>query len=111
MTGIADIPVVVSLIQPITAANTKYTASASVGTTSLIVCAANPNRLGLFIYNNSSNSAYINFGAVANSGTAMVVLIPTFSTYSMPGPVIYTGQISAIRNSGSGILMCTELQA
>jgi hypothetical protein len=100
---------VTSYVQPIYAANTKYTVTASITTVSAAVVPANPSRLGILIYNNSANSVYINFGATASSSNAMCVLIATFTTYQMLGPAIYTGQISGIRNAGSGTLLVTEL--
>ncbi len=111
MSGVSDIPQVMSSIQQILASSTTYTASSSVGTSSVVVLAANPKRLGFLIYNNSANSVYIDFSPLASSSTHMVLLIATFATYQMLGPVVYTGMISAIRNAGSGILMITELIA
>ncbi len=84
------------------------TTTASITNVSQVVLQPNQNRTGLIIYNNSSNSVYIAFDTSANSGNHMTLIIPTFTQWVMPMPV-YAGAISAIRNSGSGVLMITEL--
>lgn len=85
------------------------TISASVATTSVVVLPANRWRNGLTIYNNSANSVYLTFGPIS-SGSTCTRILATFAQWDMLGPVIYTGQISAIRNAGSGTLVITEYQ-
>jgi hypothetical protein len=70
---------------------------------------AQPNTLrkGLIIWNNSSNSVYLSYESVANSASCTFILA-TFQSWVMPNP-IYTGIISAIRNSGTGTLTVWEL--
>ena len=82
--------------------------SATIGLTSTLVIAANPNRLGLVIYNNSANSLYLAYGSAANSNTNMTRILATYTQFAMEFP-IYSGAIYGIRNSGSGICMCTEI--
>lgn len=86
---------------------TVRTVSASVGTSNALVVYANKRRQGLTIYNNSSNSVYITFGPVSNGSTCTRILA-TFTQFDMLGPAIYRGEISAIRNAGSGALVITE---
>lgn len=100
-----------TLVRPsiVAASGVLFSVSPSVATQSVLVLAANPVRLGLYIYNNSANTVYINFGATASSSLLMTSPILTFADFVMLGPVVYTGQIAAIRNSGSGTLLITEL--
>ncbi len=75
---------------------------------SVVIAAANPDRLGLIIFNNSSNSVYVTFGGTSSSATC-TRLIPTFASWECIGAVIYTGAVSAIRNAGSGACIAYEL--
>lgn len=72
---------------------------------------ANPNRKGVFLYNQSSNSAYVTLGDQSiSSGPTFIV--PSFQNWQMLGPVVWTGPISAIRNAGTGAtlkMICWEL--
>lgn len=108
MVAISEIKAVDAHTNPNTASAATLTVSAAVTTVSALVKISNPNRVGLYIYNNSANTVYINFGATANSNTNMVLPIATFATWVMPIPIYY-GQISAIRNTGTGTLLITEL--
>lgn len=110
MGSVSDVNQVEATTIPTSASTATLTVSSSVGTLSVQVLAANPYRKGCYIYNNSSNTVYINFGATVSSSTAMVLPIATFATWAMPLP-IYTGKIAAIRNSGTGTLLITELSA
>lgn len=84
------------------------TASPTITTTSKVILAANPNRYGLILYNNSSNSVYIAFADSANSSTQMTLIIGAFGMWAMPAP-IYRGTITGIRNAGTGTVLATEL--
>lgn len=75
---------------------------------SVVIAPANPERLGMIIFNNSSNSVYVTFGATSASSTC-TRLIPTFASWECLGSVIYTGVVSAIRNAGSGACIAYEL--
>lgn len=83
--------------------------SSSVGTsTSVVIAAANPYRIGLSIYNNGANSAYLTYGTTS-SGSSPTRILATFANWDMTGPVFYTGPIAAIRNAGSGTMIVTEI--
>lgn len=84
------------------------TISASVLLVSQVVLPANTARKGFIIYNNSANSVYLTYGPVSTGSTCTRILA-TFTQYESLGPVVYTGQISAIRNAGAGTLVITEL--
>lgn len=79
-----------------------------VTTQSVVVLAANPNRKGLVIYNNSANSVYMRFDVTVTGATCTRILA-TYAQWDMVGPTVYQGPIAAIRNSGSGNLIITEL--
>ncbi len=91
-----------------TAANATVTASASIALVSVQVLSLNSRRRGLVIYNNSANSVYVAFDTTCSSANHMTIIIPTFQSWVMPMP-IYQGPVAAIRNSGSGTLLITEL--
>jgi hypothetical protein len=97
-----------NIITGFCADNAKLTVTPSIALVSTQIIATNTARKGLIIYNNSANSVYVNFGATASSSTAMTIIIPSFNHWVMPMP-IYRGQMSAIRNAGSGTLLITEL--
>lgn len=85
------------------------TASPNVLTSAIKILDANPARKGLILYNNSANSAYIKLGASGNAGTDMSFIMATFTSFMLPVKPIFTGELWAIRNAGSGVICCTEL--
>jgi hypothetical protein len=88
----------------------KITVSESlVAAVSKVIIGANPKRKGLIIYNNGGNTAYITFGPVS-AGNACTTNVASFQSWSMLGNVVYTGQIAAIRNAGTGVMVITELE-
>lgn len=89
--------------------NRVVTTSGAVTTSSVQLVAENKARRAFYIWNNSANSAYITFGPTSSSATPTFIL-PTFATLVVNGPVVWTGPISAIRNSGTGTLTVTELK-
>lgn len=86
---------------------TKIT-SANVATSSVVVVPRNSTRKGFVIYNNSANSVYITYGPTSNGSTCTRILA-TFANFESMGPTVYTGEISAIRNAGTGSLIITEI--
>lgn len=84
------------------------TISASVAQASVVIIGASTRRRGLLLYNNGGNSAYITFGPTS-AGSSPTAIVGAFSNYAMLGPAIWMGQISAIRNAGSGTFIITEL--
>lgn len=82
--------------------------SVNVTTASVILVPANPNRKGVVIFNNSSNSVYVKYAATSVASTC-TKLIATYASWEPVSPVCYTGPISAIRNSGSGVVTVFEL--
>jgi len=90
-----------------TASNATIT-TPSISNSSFSVLAANPNRKGIVLYNNSNATiVMVAFAATASSSTFTFSLTAK-STYFMSSP-IYLGAISAIGSVISGTLMITEL--
>lgn len=76
---------------------------------SVIIAPANPKRKGFYIWNNSANSVYITFGTVSTSATPSFILA-TFNQHIMVSGLIWTGPLSAIRNSGTGACTVWEFE-
>ena len=84
------------------------TTTASVTNAGLLLVAANPNRRGFIIWNNSANSAYVTLGPVSVSSTPTFI-VPTFQSLIWMYAVSWTGPISAIRNgAGTGTMTVYE---
>jgi hypothetical protein len=94
---------------PQTASVLKTTTASVAANTSALICADNPRRVGLTVWNNSSNSCYISFESPASSA-APVTILATFQTWTHPPGVIYTGPVYAIRNAGTGTWTTWEWQ-
>lgn len=103
----ADITSSVKIDDIYRATSVTTTTSANVATTSVLIVQANLFRRCLYIWNNSSNSAYITFGPVS-SGSTPTAIVPSFTSFVMNAGPIYTGPISAIRNAGTGNMTTTE---
>lgn len=80
----------------------------NVALASVKILDANANRQGLVIFNNSSNSTYLSYG-VASIAAECAEILTTFNQMKMTGPGVYTGEIHAIRNAGTGNCVCWEL--
>lgn len=83
------------------------TQAANVALTSVVVAQANPLRRCLYVWNNSSNSAYLTLGPVSNGNTPTQI-VATFTSFVMAQGPVYTGTVSAIRNSGTGLMTAHE---
>jgi hypothetical protein len=70
--------------------------------------AANANRKGFVIFNNSANSVYVTEGPTSVAANC-TRLIATFTSWENVAGAVWTGAISAIRNSGSGVCTVFEL--
>ncbi len=90
-----------------TTATVTTSAAIPVTPSAVLIVAANANRKGLIVYNNSGNSIYIKYGS---AGTASVLtrILATFANFTMEQP-IYTGDLYATRNAGAGSAVVTEL--
>lgn len=75
--------------------------------TSFAVLAANAQRKGIVIYNDSSTSVYLKFGATATTSSFSYKLAAG-QTWEAPQP-IHLGQIDAIADVATGTLRVTEI--
>lgn len=71
------------------------------------LAASNPNRKGLYIYNDSSATLYIAFAPTA-SISSFTTPIPGNDLYEMPLP-IYTGTVSGLWSGATGFARVSEL--
>lgn len=107
--GTQDVEIVAPLPVPVEieiAVNSNVTRISS-SITNIILVAANSNRLGLYLYNDSTATQYVKFGATATTTDFSIRLTPRM-TYEMPIP-IYVGQIDVISSSTNGAIQVTEL--
>lgn len=97
-------PLLVLNARAATSTLTNVTASAS----NVTVLALNANRKAATIYNDSTATLYLKWGATA-SATSFTVLILGGSYYELPGPTVYTGILDGIWSSATGAARVTEL--
>jgi hypothetical protein len=86
---------------------TATLANVSASASSVALQASNTARIGWSVYNDSTATLYVNFGATA-SATAFTVLVGPGGFYEMP-QVVYTGAINGIWSSATGTARVTEL--
>lgn len=110
-TGTQDVNIVSPL--PIPVDLTIDVAATSVVTripsslTNVTLAAANLDRKGLSLYNDSNASQYVKFGTTATT-TDFTMVLTSKAFYEMPFP-IYVGQIDVISSSAVGAIQVTEL--
>jgi hypothetical protein len=76
-------------------------------TTSTVLLTANPVRRGATIFNDSTATLYVNFGATADAGDKYVVPLDSKAYYEVP--FAYTGEISGIWSAVNGNAQIYEL--
>ena len=98
-------PTPLSVLPPkaATASLTNVASSA----TSVAVLAANTNRKGLIVENDSTAILYLKFGATAST-TSFTIKMVANTRWEMQDP-IYTGQIDGIWATANGAARVTEL--
>jgi hypothetical protein len=89
-----------------TAATSSTPTTVSASTTSVSILAANPQRKGATIWNNSNNNLFIDFGATASAAAFTAKL---FSQGYYELPFTYTGVISGIWDGTNGACFVREL--
>lgn len=73
------------------------------------VLAANANRRGACIYNNTTLNFFVSMGTTAGTGDASyTVKMTPGSYYEFPGPKIFTGSVTAIASGTGGTISVTE---
>jgi hypothetical protein len=86
---------------------TAVLSNVSSSTSNVALIAANVNRKGLIIHNDSTGNAFIAFAATSTT-SAFTIRLSSQASYNMPMP-IYTGQLSVICSNTNGALRITEL--
>lgn len=102
---VSPIPVPVDLTIDVATTSTVTRVSSSI--TNVVLIAANANRKGLMLYNDSTADQYIKFGSTATS-TDFTVILTRKAFYEMSFP-LYVGQIDVISSSATGAIQVTEL--
>ncbi|MEH2287173.1 hypothetical protein [Nostoc sp.] len=97
-------PASVTVVTP--SSNTSTPTSVDAATTSNIILAANSNRVGATIWNNSTANLYIEFGATTTT-SAFVAKISPGGYYELP--FRYIGVISGIWDAANGKALVREL--
>lgn len=83
------------------------TITPAITTVSLKILDDTFDRKGAVLFNDSANSAYITYGPSATVLSPTKVIGP-YADWHLPGPAIWCGEISAIREDGTGSLVITE---
>lgn len=103
--GLAFSPSVSSIAPPpATGGLSNVTAATSSGT----LLAANVNRKGALVFNDSTANLFLGFTASAVSQTSYTVKIAAGALFEIPWPV-YTGQVNGIWDVAAGAARITEL--
>ncbi len=76
--------------------------------TNVTLVSSNIVRQGLILFNDSSQTVYVKFGATASSSDYTFKILAG-GYYESPGDLIYTGRIDAIWASANGSMKITEL--
>lgn len=84
------------------------TTTAPVTTVSQKVLDSTFDRKGCIIYNDAATSVYITYGPTASTVAATKIIGP-YAVWDLPGPAVWCGEISAIREAGSGSPVLTEM--
>lgn len=101
--GVTGAPLPVSVPKASTATLSNVSGSA----TSVLLLASNTSRLGGLIYNDSTATLYVKFGATASSSSFTVKLLAD-DFYEFSGAV-FTGDIEGVWASATGAARITEL--
>lgn len=102
------ISIAATVVTKETRASTPTQASVAASASSVTILAANANRLGATVYNDSTVNLFLKLGATA-SATSFTVKIAAAGYYEVP--FNYTGIIDGIWDSATGSARITELAA
>ncbi len=80
--------------------------SIAASASSVILLAANANRRAFAVFNDSTATLYLKFGATASTSSYTVQI--DASGYYESGPVVYSGRLDAIWSSATGAARVTE---
>jgi hypothetical protein len=88
---------------------TSTLANVASSATNVTLRASNTARLGLMLYNDSTSSCYVKFGATASATSFTVFMGPT-AYYELPNPC-YSGIVDGVWIVANGNMRVTELTA
>jgi len=94
-------------LSPTVAGTANLTNVASAVTTGVLL-AANLDRLGVILFNDSNRALLLKYGATA-SATSFTYRIPAKATWEMP--LVFTGTVHGIWEGANGFARITELEA
>lgn len=99
------------LVQPLSITASTATLTSVNGTvSSTTLLAANANRLGAIIYNDSTAILYVAYAGTAST-TAYTVQVPSQALFELPTQPDYTGIITGVWAAANGAARVTELTA
>lgn len=84
------------------------TTTAAITTVSQKILDATFDRKGCIIFNDSDRSCYLTYGPTATIAASTKIVGP-YAEWTVPGPAVWCGEISAIRETGTGSLILTEM--
>lgn len=83
--------------------------SVSQTTSSVSLLSANPNRRGMYLYNNTGQKVYVAFSGTAST-SAFTLLLAANVGYESPQSAVYKGVVSAVwAGNGNGAMLVTEM--
>ncbi len=88
---------------------TTVTSDVVAVTSSVTILLANASRLGATVYNDSNKAMFLKHGTGATT-SSYTVRVPKQWVYELPTPLVYTGVIEAVWDTGAvGSAKVTEL--
>lgn len=92
-----------------TPSNNASITTVSVGTSAVQVLAANANRKGFTIHNNSNRTLYLGAANSVTTTQGFFAVVPANTLYEWSLSTMYTGAIFAIANGASASIQAFEL--
>lgn len=92
-----------------TPSTTANISSVTVGTTAVSILAANAERKGFSVYNNSNRKIRLGNTNAVTLTTGFFVIIPANTLYEWSGGSIYTGALFAIADGAGATCQISEL--
>lgn len=92
-----------------TPSTSATTTTVSVGTIATQLLAANTNRKGFSIFNNSNRTLYLGTGNTVSSTSNFFAIVPANTLYEWSLATLYTGAVFAIANGTNASLQVLEL--
>lgn len=93
-----------------TPSNNATISTTNLGSSSQQLIAANPDRQGFSVYNNSSKIIYLGINSNVSTSSNFFARIPANGLYEWTFPSIYKGAVFAIANSNNVSCQVLELE-